>query len=139
GSSLILLNDGIIPRLTSRSCGEFPGIGRTLPSRHSLRIAFIRRLLPVGDPTLAPLARFSVLSADRNSYSSRCLAHGYDVSSPPSPGEQLSAYPPPRTLSPANTARHGAPPAIRPAAARPTRYACAIQSCPPGATSATPS
>src|SRR5437867_3340386 len=120
GSSQILLGERI-PRLTSRSCGEFPGIGRTLPSRHSLRIEFIRRLLPVCDPTLAPLARFLVLSADRNSYSSRCLAHRYDVSSPPSPGEQLSAYPPRRTLSPANTARHGAPPAIRPAVARPAR------------------
>ena len=33
-SSQILQNDERIPRLTSRSCGEFPGIGRTLPSRH---------------------------------------------------------------------------------------------------------
>lgn len=30
-----------IPRLTGRSCGEFPGIGRTLPSRHWLRIALL--------------------------------------------------------------------------------------------------
>src|SRR5881394_3487654 len=38
GSSQILQNEKEIPRLTGRSCGEFPGIGRTLPSRHSLQI-----------------------------------------------------------------------------------------------------
>src|SRR5215475_9260257 len=31
-----------IPRLTGRLCGEFPGIGRTLPSRHFLLAARLR-------------------------------------------------------------------------------------------------
>ena len=34
GSSQALLGDKEITRLTGRSCGELPGIGRTLPSRH---------------------------------------------------------------------------------------------------------
>src|SRR5450631_3406089 len=97
-----ILSGERIPRLTSRSCGEFPVVGRTLPSRHCLRIGFIRWFLPVCGPTLAPLARFSALSSDRNSYPSQCLAHRNDVPSPPSPGERVSACPPRRTLSPAN-------------------------------------
>ena len=36
GSSQTLLDDEKITRLTGRSCGGFPGIGRTLPSRHFL-------------------------------------------------------------------------------------------------------
>ena len=40
-------NDEEIPRLTSRSCGEFPGIGRTLPSRH---LRHLIACLAVGEP-----------------------------------------------------------------------------------------
>jgi hypothetical protein len=137
GSSQILQNVKEYPRLTGRSCGGFPGIGRTLPSRHSLRIDCIRQSLPVCDPMLAPLARFSALSSDRNSYPSHCLVHRHDVSSPPSPDERLWVCPSRRTLPPANIARHGAPPAIRPAAARPARQPRAILSPPPADRSGT--
>src|ERR1035438_6357474 len=41
GSTQILLNDEIVPRLTGRSCGEFPCKGRTLPSRRFLPIALV--------------------------------------------------------------------------------------------------
>jgi len=47
GSSQTLFSDEEITRFTSRSCGEFPGIGRTLPSRH-LRRAKSLRLFPSG-------------------------------------------------------------------------------------------
>ena len=50
-----MLFDEVIPRLTGRSCGAFPGIGRTLPFRHSPRIKVIRWLLLSGNPTLARL------------------------------------------------------------------------------------
>src|SRR5260370_7526555 len=74
GSSQILQNEKEIPRLTGRSCGEFPGIGRTLPSRHSLRIEFLKWFLPVCDPTLAPLPRLSALSPDRSPCPTPCPA-----------------------------------------------------------------
>src|SRR5260370_5850413 len=92
GSSQILQNEKEIPRLTGRSCGEFPGIGRTLPSRHSLRIEFLKWFLPVCDPTLAPLARLSALSADRRPSSSRGRAARHDAwLLAASSGERLAA------------------------------------------------
>src|SRR5215467_13226200 len=44
-----------IPRLTGRSCGEFPGIGPTLPSRHFLLVARQPSLAPAS-PHLPPEA-----------------------------------------------------------------------------------
>src|SRR5215471_19969710 len=104
-----------IPRLTGRSCGEFPGIGRTLPSRHFLLVARLPSLtfLPICDPTPVRLARFSAPSLSQNSYSSRGRAGCHDAFGRAFLVERLSPCPLPRTLSPPNTVRHSAPPTIR--------------------------
>jgi hypothetical protein len=51
---------------TSRSCGEFPGIGRILPSRH-FRLLMVTTIPRVWRRTVAPPARPSAPSSNRNS------------------------------------------------------------------------
>ena len=49
-------NDEEITRLTSRSCGGFPGIGRTLPSRHFRNVLpLVIAILPSGSGCLSCL------------------------------------------------------------------------------------
>src|SRR5215831_13268367 len=55
-----------ITRLTSRSCGELPGIGRTLPSRHFRRL-MVATIPRVWLRTVVPPARPSAPSSNRNS------------------------------------------------------------------------
>src|SRR5947209_2025458 len=109
------------PRLTSRSCGEFPGTGRTFPSRHfrpDCSQAGAHFTHPLGgNPFPAPLARPSVPSLNRSSDSNRCpvaLGHAC-LGAFPAPLRALS-WLPPGTASPLNTSRQTAPPAYRPAA-----------------------
>ena len=68
GSSQTLQNVKEIPRLTGWSCGEFPGIGRTLPSRRfwplPISTTIITNPVPVGVPMPPWLARVSAFSAD---------------------------------------------------------------------------
>ncbi len=53
-----MLFDETNPRLTGRSCGAFPGTGRTLPSRHSPRTRVSSNgSSSAGNLTLAPPAR----------------------------------------------------------------------------------
>src|SRR5262249_30221692 len=66
-------NDEEITRLTSRSCGEFPGIGRTLPFRHFRRL-IVATIPHVWLGTVAPPARPSAPSSNRNSGSTRFSA-----------------------------------------------------------------
>jgi hypothetical protein len=65
-------NDEEITRLTSRSCGEFPGIGRTLPSRH-LRSLMVIKIPRIWLRTVALPARASAPFSNRSS-GSKCVS-----------------------------------------------------------------
>src|ERR1017187_6733552 len=87
---------------------------------------FLRRAIipwcPSGARTPLRLATPSVPSSDRSSFPSRYPAGRYGAALPPSPAARLWADPPRRTLSPASTVRHTAPPAIHPAVFLPARW-----------------
>src|SRR5262249_20844648 len=120
-----------IPRLTGRSCGEFPGIGQpclratSCWSRDSHRSL---TLLLICHPKPVQLARFSATSLSQNSYSSRCRAWGTAAGGRPFRVERLSPCPLPPPLPPENPFPHSAPPATRPAAAPPAHSLGAIPS-----------
>src|SRR5262245_43291891 len=63
------------PRRTCRSCGEFPGTGRTLPSRHfsllAMRRMVITESLLVWGPRDPSVARVWAPVSTRSTYSSR--------------------------------------------------------------------
>src|ERR1051325_5565936 len=127
----------IIPRLTGRSCGAFPCIGRTLPSRHSPRNEFIRGLPLAWNRIRVPLATPSVLSSNRSSCPS-CCSIGWAVA----PWQSaLVVTPwaclPPRIHSPANTSHHDVSPVTRPAVSPRARRPPVIRLPRPGAQSDT--
>jgi hypothetical protein len=134
GSSQTLLNDGIIPRLTGRSCGEFPCKGRTLPSRRFLPIALVRSepirwLLHLYGLTPALPARLSARSSGQNSYSSRYPAARHDAWwLACCSGERLSAWLPGHTRLWANSVPPAVPPANHPISALPADWHRVIQS-----------
>src|SRR5579862_2593292 len=107
-----------ITRLTGRPCGGFPGIGRTLPARHSPRTKLITRPLLDGSRIAAQPARSWVPCAGQSSCPSRYPDVRYDVWDPPWLwGGQVLGGRPERTLQSANTVHHAVLPAIRPTAA----------------------
>jgi len=118
GSSQTLLGD-YKPWLTSRSCGGFPGIGRTfasaplpLPVDRSHRSVHFSPPVQVCRQTPAPLARFSAPSLSRSFDSNRCPAEPGDACPSALPvSTRLPSSLLERTASRANTSRHSAPPA----------------------------
>ena len=92
-------NDERVPRLTGRSCGEFPGLGRTLPSRHLPHLIACRLVgEPGGSVCVTRISRSPATAAE-----SACSRNH------PSSGSGLRHYDP---FGPLYTVRFWAPLAV---------------------------